>query len=58
MGLPQAISIALAIAAASSFICGEGALADANDLHACYWLALGVVSLRVAVGISKPGASV
>jgi hypothetical protein len=56
MSLLEALSIALALTAGSSFICGQAALAGANDLHACYWLALGVLSLRVAVGISKPGA--
>ena len=36
---------------------GEGALARAEDLLALYWLVVGVVSLRAAVQIARPGRS-
>ncbi len=55
MSLLEALSIALALASGSSFLSGQAALAEASDLHACYWFALGVFSLRVAVRIVKPG---
>jgi hypothetical protein len=39
-----------------AFVLGEAALAHAEDLHALYWLAVGVASLRGAVQAGRPGA--
>jgi len=35
---------------------GEMALARTEDLHAMYWLAVGVACLRAGVQIARPGA--
>jgi len=56
MQLVDVLAIALLIAAGASFVVGEGALTRAEDLQAIYWLAVGVVSLRAAVQIARPGA--
>jgi hypothetical protein len=50
------LAIALVLGAAVAFVLGEAALAGAEDLHALYWLCVGVVSLRAAVQIARPGA--
>jgi hypothetical protein len=47
--------LALALAAALSVVASEAALADAQDLRGVYWLALGAVSLRAAIQITRPG---
>jgi hypothetical protein len=51
------MAIALFVGAAGAFLAGEAALASADDLEAVYWLVVGVVSLRAAVQIGRPGAS-
>jgi hypothetical protein len=56
MQLVDVLAIALVIAAGAAFVLGETALAHAEDLRALYWLAVGVVSLRAAVRIARPGA--
>ncbi len=56
MHLVDLLAIALLVAAATAFILGEGALSRAEDLLALYWLAVGVVSLRAASQIARPGA--
>ncbi len=56
MQLVDGVAIALVIAAGVAFFLGESALARAEDLRALYWLAVGVVSLRAAVQIGRPGA--
>jgi hypothetical protein len=33
---------------------GESALTGAEDLHALYWLVVGVVALRAAVQVARP----
>ncbi len=52
----DALAIALAVGAGAAFLLGERALAAADDMHAIYWLAVGVVSLQASVQIAKPGA--
>ena len=56
MKLVDVIAVALVIAAASAFVAGEMAIARVEDLRAVYWLAVGVVSLRAAVQVARPGA--
>ena len=52
----DALAIVLAVGAGAAFLFGEQALARVEDVHALYWLAVGVVSLRAAVQIARPGA--
>jgi hypothetical protein len=54
--LPDALAISLIVGAATAFILGELALADAEDLHAIYWLAVGIACIRAAVHVVRPGA--
>jgi hypothetical protein len=56
MQLADYLAIALLIAAAAAFLLGESALARAEDLHALYWLAVGVTSVRASVLVARPGA--
>jgi hypothetical protein len=56
MQLVDVLAIALVIVAAVALVFGEGALARAEDLQALYWLIVGVVSLRAAVQVARPGA--
>jgi hypothetical protein len=56
MQLVDVMAIALLVAAGVAFFVGESALSRAEDLQALYWLAVGVVSLRAAVQIARPGA--
>jgi hypothetical protein len=56
MQLVDLLAIALLAAAATAFVLGQGALARAEDLPALYWLGVGVVSLRAATQIARPGA--
>jgi hypothetical protein len=56
MQLVDVLAIALLAAAATAFVLGEGALTRAEDLAALYWLVVGVVSLRAATLIARPGA--
>ena len=55
MQIVDVFAVALLIAAAAAFVLGEGALARAEDLHALYWLAVGVASLRAATQVARPG---
>ncbi len=52
----DAFAIVLAVSAGAAFLFGEQALARVEDLRALYWLAIGVLSLRAAVQIARPGA--
>ena len=56
MKLVDVLAIALVLAAVGAFIAGEAAMTHAEDLRALYWLAVGVVSLRAAVQVVRPGA--
>jgi hypothetical protein len=54
--LPDALAVSLIIGAAAAFVLGEQALTDAADLRAIYWLTVGVVCVRAATLVSRPGA--
>jgi hypothetical protein len=56
MQLVDVLAIALVVVAAAALLLGESALARAEDLQALYWLVVGVVSLRAAVQVARPGA--
>ena len=56
MQLVDVLAIVLILAAGAAFVLGESALARAEDLRALYWLGVGVLSLRAAVQIARPGA--
>jgi hypothetical protein len=56
MTLVDVLALALIVGAGAAFLAGEAALARAQDLQAIYWLAVGIVSLRAAVQIARPGA--
>jgi hypothetical protein len=56
MQLVDALAIALVVVAVIALFFGESALARAEDLQAVYWLVVGVVSLRAAVQVTRPGA--
>jgi hypothetical protein len=56
MQLVDVLAVALLLAAAAAFLLGGSALARAEDLQAIYWLVVGVVSLRAAVQVARPGA--
>ncbi len=56
MQLVDVLAIALVAAAGVTLVLGEAALARADDLHAVYWLAVGLVSLRAGVQVARPGA--
>ena len=53
--LLDAIAVALLFAAVAAFALGNSALARAEDLHALYWLVIGVVAVRAAVQMGRPG---
>lgn len=48
------LALGLVILAAVSFYMGESALTGAEDLHALYWLVVGIVALRAAVQVARP----
>jgi hypothetical protein len=52
----DAIAAVLVLVAAAAFVYGNAALAQAQDLQALYWLIVGVVAVRAAVQIARPGA--
>jgi hypothetical protein len=56
MKLVDALSVGLIAAAGVAFLLGDGALAEAEDLRAFYWLAVGAFALRASVALVKPGA--
>jgi hypothetical protein len=55
MHLVDVLAVTLLVAAGAAFVLGESALARAEDLHALYWLAVGVASLRAATQVARPG---
>lgn len=55
MHVGDALAVALLVAAAAAFWFGNGALARAEDLKALYWLVIGIVALRGAVQVARPG---
>ena len=56
MQLVDVLAIVLLVAAGVAFFVGDSALSRAEDLQALYWLIVGVVSLRAAVQVARPGA--
>jgi hypothetical protein len=54
--LPDALAISLVVGAAAAFVLGEMALADAEDLRAIYWLAVGAICVTAAVQMGRSGA--
>jgi hypothetical protein len=56
MQLVDVLAIVLVVVAAVALLFGESALARAEDLQAVYWLIVGIVSLRAAVQVARPGA--
>ena len=56
MKLVDVLAVALVVGAVGAFVAGEAAMTRAEDLRAVYWLAVGVVSLRAAVQVVRPGA--
>jgi len=51
------VAALLVVLAVVAFAVGNSALARAEDIHALYWLVVGVVSMRAAVQLAKPGAA-
>jgi hypothetical protein len=56
MQLADGLAIALLLAAGAAFFVGNSALARAEDLKAIYWLVVGIVAVRAAVQVARPGA--
>jgi hypothetical protein len=53
----DAVAILLLLLAVAAFGIGGAALARAEDLEAFYWLAIGVVGIRAAVQLARPGSA-
>lgn len=53
--LLDAIAVLLLVAAVAAFALGNSALGRAEDLRALYWLVIGVVTVRAAVQMGRPG---
>lgn len=51
------VAALLVVLAVVAFGVGNAALARSEDLHALYWLVVGVVSMRAAVQLARPGAA-
>jgi hypothetical protein len=56
LALADGVAVVLLAASATSFWLGSSALARAEDLKAFYWLVVGVVTVRAAVEVARPGA--
>ncbi len=56
MHVADAIAIFLVIGAAAAFGMGGYALSRSEDLKALYWLLVGILALRGAVQVGRPGA--
>jgi hypothetical protein len=57
MQLLDALAAALVLGATAAFTFGATALARSNDVEALYFLIVGVIALRAAVQLVRPGAS-
>lgn len=55
MQLADALAVVLIVIAAVAFWFGNAALSRAEDLKALYWLLVGVVTVRAAVQVARPG---
>ncbi len=51
------VAVLLLLLAVVAFAVGNAALARAEDIHALFWLVVGVVSMRAAVQLAKPGTA-
>lgn len=51
------VAALLVVLSVVAFAVGNDALARAEDIHALYWLVVGVVSMRAAVQLARPGAA-
>jgi hypothetical protein len=51
------VAVLLVLLAVIAFAVGNAALARAEDIHALYWLIVGVVSLRAGVQLVRPGTA-
>jgi hypothetical protein len=56
MRVTDVLAIVLVLASGGSFAAGEGALAQADDVRAIYWLLVGAASLWAAVQVGRPAA--
>jgi len=56
MTLVDVLAIALVLASGGAFIFGESALSRTEDLRALYWLLVGIISLRAAIQMARPGS--
>jgi len=56
MQLVDVLAIVLLVAAVAAFWLGDVALTRAEDLKALYWLVIGVVAVRAATQVARPGA--
>lgn len=56
MQIVDGLAMALLLGAAVAFVLGGTALARAEDLKALYWLVIGIVAVRAAVQVARPGA--
>lgn len=54
--MAEAVSAGFFVLATVAFALGSSALARAEDLRALYWLVVGLVSVRAAVSVVRPGA--
>jgi hypothetical protein len=57
MQLLDVLALLLLVGSAAAFLVGALALSRAEDVHAFYWLVVGVVSLRASVQIARPGSA-
>jgi hypothetical protein len=57
MQLLDVVALVLLVLAVVAFVVGNAALARAEDIHALYWLIVGVVSLRAGVQLARPGTA-
>jgi hypothetical protein len=55
MHVSDVLAVLLLVGAAVAFAFGSAALARAEDLRALYWLAVGIISVRAAVHMARPG---
>lgn len=54
--LPGALAISFVVGGAVAFALGATALAEAEDLRAIYWLAVGAICVRASAQLARPGA--
>jgi hypothetical protein len=57
MQVADLLAIALLVCGSCTLALGCASLAQARDLHAIYWLAIGVTAVRSAARLTRPGAT-